>query len=98
MAHQAHWFYALYSLKDGNLYKGSCTDIGNRFLAHCMGGTNSTKHRRPLILLYVQKFETKSEALAFERFTKTLEGGTQLKEKLFRLGLISSNGNLPSDG
>lgn len=38
MAHQAHWFYVLYSLKDGKLYKGTCADIGFRFLTHFMGG------------------------------------------------------------
>ena len=98
MAHQAHWFYVLYSLKDSKLYKGTCADIGNRFLTHVMGGTISTKHRRPLVLIYVQKFDSKEEALAFERFAKTLEGGIQLKEKLFRLGLIPSNERLSSDG
>lgn len=97
MAHQDHWFYVLYSLKDGNLYKGSCSDIGNRFLNHFMGGTSSTKHRRPLVLSYLQKFQTKSEALAFERFSKSLEGGSQLRDKLCSLGLISSSGKLCSD-
>jgi len=63
-----------------------------------MGGTLSTKHRRPLILIFIQKFDTKSEALAFERFSKTLVGGSQLKEKLIQLGLIYSNGKLCSDG
>ena len=98
MAHQAHWFYVLYSLKDGKLYKGTCADIGNRFLTHVMGGTISTKHRRPLVLIYIQKFDSKEEALAFERFAKSLEGGIQLKEKLLGLGLIASNGRLSSDG
>ncbi len=98
MSIQVHWFYVLYSLKDGKLYKGTCSDLGNRFHTHVMGGTTSTKHRRPLILIYVQKFDNKSEALAFERFSKTLEGGSLLREKLICLGLISSSGKLSSDG
>ena len=98
MAHQAHWFYVLYSLKDSNLYKGTCSDLGDRFLNHVMGGTTSTRHRRPLVLIYVQKFESKAEALAFERFSKTLEGGPILRSKLIELGLISSTGRLCSDG
>jgi len=97
MSDQAHWFYVLYSLKDSKLYKGTCHDLGNRFLTHVMGGTLSTKHRRPLILLYIKKFDSKSEALAYERFSKTLEGGTELKEKLNQLGLISSSGKISSD-
>jgi putative endonuclease len=98
MAHQAHWFYVLYSLKDGNLYKGTCSDIGNRFLTHVMGGASSTKHRRPLILIYIQKFDSKPDALAFERFSKTLQGGAELTKKLIELGLISPQGKLASDG
>ena len=44
----------------------SCSDIGNRFLNHVIGETTSTKLLRLLVLLYLQKFETKAEALAFE--------------------------------
>jgi len=98
MSSQEHWFYVLYSLKDHKLYKGTCSDLGARFLNHSMGGTISTKHRRPLILIFLKKFDTKSEALEFERFVKTLQGGIQLREKLFQLGIISSTGKLSSDG
>lgn len=34
-----YYFYVLYSLKDGKLYKGVSSDVGNRFLKHSMGGT-----------------------------------------------------------
>ncbi len=98
MSGQVHWFYVLYSLKDDKLYKGTCEDLGDRFLNHVMGGTNSTKHRRPLILIYVKKFNEKSEALAYERLSKSLEGGSQLRKKLFELGILSSDGKLSSDG
>ena len=97
MSGHVHWFYVLYSLKDGKLYKGTCGDLGDRFLTHSMGGTISTKNRRPLILIYTRKFESKSEALAFERYSKSIDGGVQLKEKLFQLGILSSDGKLCSD-
>jgi len=98
MSGEEHWFYVLYSLKDHKLYKGICSDIGSRFLKHAMGGTISTRHRRPLILIYLKKFDSKSEAQEFERFAKTLVGGSHLREVLFSLGIISSNGKLNSDG
>jgi putative endonuclease len=98
MAIQAHWFYVLYSLKDGKLYKGTCSDLGNRFLTHAMGGTTSTKHRRPLILIYTRKFESKSDALAYERYVKTIEGGIHMREILTQLGILNSSGKLCSDG
>jgi len=98
MSGQVQWFYVLYSLKDNKLYKGTCNDLGERYLNHVMGGTTSTKHRRPLILIYIKKFDAKSEALAYERFVKSLEGGIQLREKLIQLGLLSTDGKLCSDG
>ena len=98
MSDPVHWFYVLYSLKDGKLYKGTCSDLGERYLNHVMGGTTSTKHRRPLILIYIKKFDCKSEALAYERFVKSLEGGIQLREKLIQLRILSPDGTLCSDG
>ncbi len=98
MSVEEHWFYVLYSLKDHKLYKGTCSDVGARFSKHCMGGTISTKHRRPLVLIYLKKFESKSNALEFERFVKTIEGGVQLKKTLIQFGIISTSGKLLSDG
>ncbi len=79
MSHLEHWFYVLYSLKDNKLYKGTCGDLGNRFLTHMAGGTKFTKYRRPLVLIYVRRFESKYEALTYERYVKTIEGGIQLR-------------------
>ena len=89
-----YYFYVLYSLKDGNLYKGVTRDVGDRYLRHNMGGNTSTRHRRPLALIYVQKFETKSDALRFERYTKTLEGGSELHSSLKSLDILNNNGLL----
>ena len=98
MAEQDHWFYVLYSLKDHKLYKGSCSDIGNRYLMHCVGGTISTKNRRPLLLIYTKKFQSKNEALGYERYVKTLAGGAELRTLLIQLNILSQNGKLNSDG
>jgi putative endonuclease len=98
MNNAEHWFYVLYSLKDHKLYKGVCEDVGKRFLAHSFGATTSTKQRRPLTLIYLQSFETKSEALAFERYSKSLEGGVELRQKLLSLGILDENGKLMDAG
>jgi putative endonuclease len=98
MSIQEHWFYVLYSQKDHKLYKGTCSEIESRFLVHTSGGVKSTKHRRPLILIYTRKFESKSEALAYERYVKTIEGGTHLRKILMDLGIITSSRKLCSDG
>ena len=96
MDHQSHWFYVLYSLKDQKLYKGSTGKVGERLLAHTLGATSSTRNRWPLILIYVKKFDSKSDALKFERHSKTLEGGTSLKAQLIALGILDTNGILSS--
>ena len=95
-----YYFYVLYSLKDGNLYKGVTRDVGDRYLRHNMGVTTSTRNRRPFVLIYVQRFEDKSEALKFEYFTKTSQGGAELRSKLIRLGIIDVQGviNVEKEG
>ena len=70
--------YVLYSIKDHKLYKGFSADIGKRFLKHCAGGVTSTKNRRPLILIYCETFEQKSDATKRERWFKTFEGHIEL--------------------
>lgn len=89
-----HYLYVLYSLKDHHLYKGTCGDLPARFLRHNTGGNKSTAHRRPLVLIHVEIFETKKEALAREREVKTLEGGAALKEKLVSYQVLTSSGML----
>ena len=66
----AYWFYILYSLKDHKLYKGSCSDIGVRFLSHSLGSTKSTKNRRPFVLIYIKGFDAKKEALEMNDILK----------------------------
>ena len=98
MRDTAYWFYVLYSLKDHKLYKGTCVDIGRRFLAHNAGKITSTRSRRPFILLYIRCFDTKHDALHYERFAKSLAGGSELRQLLVSQGLINSQGLLGSVG
>jgi putative endonuclease len=72
--------------------------VGERFLTHSLGATKSTRHRRPFILIFTKKFDSKAEALAFERYSKTLEGGSKLRTILVDLGILEANGILSSGG
>ena len=98
MSLQEHWFYVLYSLKDHKLYKGFCSNPLSRYYSHFNGGTISTRRRRPLVLIYIRRFDSKSEAMQYERFSKSLEGGVQLRQELILLGIINASGKLSSDG
>ena len=90
-----HYFYVLYSLKDHKLYKGSSSDLLRRIQQHNAGHTPSTKNRRPLILLYFEQLDSRSDALKRERTCKTLDGGHALKEILRAKGLINEANFIP---
>ncbi len=71
--------YILKSLKDAKYYYGSCENLEKRLLAHNSGKVKSTKARRPLIIIYSETYETRSEAFKQEHFFKTIEGYNYLK-------------------
>ena len=53
--------------KDGSLYTGWTNDIDKRLRAHNEGkGAKYTKGRRPVELVYAEKFDTKEEAMRRE--------------------------------
>mgnify|MGYP001191602557 CR=1 FL=1 len=89
-----YYFYVLYSIKDHKLYKGFSGDIPSRLLKHFNGGVNSTKFRRPLVLIHLESFDSKSEAIARESWSKSLEGGIALKQLLVSKGILDSNFSL----
>jgi len=77
-----YYVYVLKSLKDGNLYKGSTSDLKKRVERHNLGQVPSTRSRRPFKLVYYEGYTAKADALKREIFIKTLEGGTALHEQL----------------
>ncbi|MEL7159774.1 MAG: GIY-YIG nuclease family protein [Bacteroidota bacterium] len=89
-----YYFYVLYSLKDHRLYKGTTSDVGKRLIRHNAGGTSSTKHRRPFILIYCESYIEKVEATARERWSKSLAGGSELREKLQSMSILNLEGQL----
>jgi putative endonuclease len=75
----AYYFYALRSRRDGKLYKGVAADVDARLAQHNGGKTKSLRHRRPLEVSYVERHGTRQEALARERWSKTLAGAKALR-------------------
>ena len=72
--------YVLVSERDHRRYIGCTRDLSRRLEEHNRGLVKSTRHRRPLRLVYREEFETKTEALGRERFFKTGQGRCWLKE------------------
>ena len=75
-----YYVYILRSEKDGKRYIGSTVDVEKRYLEHQQGEVKSTKHRRPLKLIYIESFDDKHSAQMRERFFKTGKGREYLKE------------------
>lgn len=74
--------YILKSLKDDKFYVGQTQDLEKRLIRHNRGMVKSTKNRLPLILIYSERFQTRSEAIKREKYFKSLEGGTFIKKYL----------------
>lgn len=69
--------------KDGTFYTGWTNNLEKRMKDHNDGnGAKYTKHRRPVVLVYYETFETKEEAMSREYHIKKM---TRIeKEKLIQ--------------
>ena len=64
------WVYIIYSCKLDRYYKGVSANPVLRTSYHNRGDTKSTKHTGDWVLVFSQSFNTKTEALKFERRLK----------------------------
>ena len=60
----AHFVYILKSLKDNRFYIGETADLERRIFEHNEGWVKSTRDRRPLVIVYTETLESKSELFA----------------------------------
>ncbi|MFQ5964136.1 MAG: GIY-YIG nuclease family protein [Candidatus Scalinduaceae bacterium] len=77
-----YYTYVLKSHKDGKMYTGSTKDLKLRFEQHEKGLVKSTKHRRPLELIYYEACLSEEDALHREKYLKTHYGKMFLKNRL----------------
>ena len=73
--------YILKSLKDGGFYYGSTNDLVGRLKNHNSGKVKYTKGHKPYVLHYKESFNTRREAMAREKFFKSIDGYIWLKSK-----------------
>lgn len=78
------FIYLLLSKKDKKSYLGSTNDLDKRLNEHETGKCKSTKNRRPLKLIYSEKFKTLEKARIRENYLKTRKGRKELKIILIR--------------
>ena len=65
-----YFVYMIESLQSGIFYKGSTSDYVRRLAEHNEGINKYTKGKGPWKLVFVQQFETRSEALMKEKKLK----------------------------
>ena len=75
-----HYVYIL-ECNDKTLYTGYTNNLEKRILSHneLKTGARYTKSRRPVKLIYSEKYKTKSESLKREIAIKKLNRGEKLK-------------------
>lgn len=74
--------HILQSGKDGKMYTGSTKNLRLRFEQHGSGKVKSTKHRRPLILIYYEACLNENDARRREKVLKSYRGKMLLKNRL----------------
>ncbi len=77
-----YYTYVLQSKKDGKQYVGYTKDLKLRFEQHCKGQVESTRHRRPLKLIYYEVCMEEDDAKRREKYLKTHYGKMFLKKRL----------------
>ena len=78
-------FYYTYVLKssiDNNLYIGYTEDLRKRIKKHTNGLVDSTKDRRPFILIYYEACLSLEKAIEREKQLKTGFGRAYLKRRI----------------
>jgi putative endonuclease len=79
------WFvYALRSLKDKNLYIGISRNPEKRVETHNRGKTETTKNRRPFVLIHKESYNSLQEAREKEKYYKSGTGREVLKNLIPR--------------
>lgn len=78
------WFYTyvLISKKDGKFYTGTTNNLKKRLEEHKNGLVSSTRHRRPLKLVYFEACMNRDDAFSRERCLKSGMGKRYLKNRL----------------
>lgn len=77
------FLYVVLCTKDGTLYTGISVDVERRVKSHngvLRGGAKYTRSRRPVRLLAMKMFPSRSVAMKAERWFKTLSHAEKLKE------------------
>ena len=77
-----YYTYVLQSTEDGRWYTGVTGDLRARIADHLKGRVGSTRHRRPLRLIYYEACLSEADARRRERYLKTGKGKRSIRQRL----------------
>ena len=77
-----YYTYVLKSLKDNKLHTGCSPDLKSRLNKQEEGKVESTKNRKPLMLIYYEACLNEKDAIKREKYLKTHYGKMFLKNRL----------------
>lgn len=75
-----HFVYILKSLKDKGFYVGCTSNLDKRLSVHNSGKTKSLKSRRPLEIIYFERYNDQKTAYDREKQIKDYRGGEAFKK------------------
>ena len=73
MREEVYFVYILQSLKDFSFYVGQCDDLDRRMSKHTDGMSRYTSGKRPLRMVYFEKYPSRSLALKREKQIKNMK-------------------------
>jgi putative endonuclease len=77
-----YYTYVHQGEKDGKFYTGFTSNLKLRFEQHNKGIVESTRHRRPLRLIYYEACLDQNDATKRQKYLKTYHGKMFLKKRL----------------
>lgn len=77
-----YFVYVLKSAKDNGWYIGYTSNLDNRLLSHNKGRVKSTKSRRPFVVIYSEKFQSKTLVEKAEKYYKSGAGRKKMREMI----------------
>ena len=76
-----HYVYVLQSEVDSDFYVGYTKDLKLRFEQHCKGQVESTRDRRPLVIIYYEACLSQDDTTNREKYLKKYHGRMYLKRR-----------------
>ncbi len=77
----AHFTYIIQSIKDDNWYYGYSKNPQKRLTYHNNHQSWYTKSKQPWHIIFIRKFESKADALKFERYLKKTKNKEYIKRE-----------------